>query len=323
MSTPKLPVEIKADVDGDFAHLYLVFSIDNGTHWYEVEMQHKPPHYSINLPHQPQGLKILYMFKAIGMNNEEFLENNQGQFFTYLVGSETPKSPKSTQSPLNPKDESSNPIDVSKTENFQKPAEYEKLDMIYEQDTEPTAEVNTKEAIESKLQLETELESEADLNLESTDKILPSIELTNKPQEEPNPISINSSPSPNFQSPFVKSNSPLREVNHLDSPTKDVQKNEDQTIKTKSIEQTVPKKENIARPIIPYNPFTIDDGNIGQNTNAIQSFSKLIGARSIEQPNKQKSFINRPQIANSKNCVSCKAILNLTWKVCPICGNKI
>jgi len=322
MSTPKLPVEIKADVDGDFAHLYLVFSIDNGTHWYEVEMQHKPPHYSINLPHQPQGLKILYMFKAIGLNKEEFLENNQGQFFTYLVGSDTSKSQDSAQSPFISEEEPSSHSDLSKSAVSLSSTKIEKPDIIYEQDTEPIVELNHQKEPISKSEPESEFESESDLNLESTDKILPSIELSEK-FTEGHTTTSNSTTGPNFQSPFVKSTSPLKEVSNHDVKTKVVQNIDDQTIKTKPPEQTIPIKEDIARPIIPYNPFTIEDGNIGQNTSAIQSFSKLIGARSIEQPNKQKSFINRPQIANSKNCISCKAILNLNWKVCPICGNKI
>ncbi len=80
------PVEIKAEVEGDFAQLFLIFSVDNGVKWYEVEMKQNPPHYIVKLPDQPVGLKILYMFKAIGQDGEEFVENNQGQYYTYIVG---------------------------------------------------------------------------------------------------------------------------------------------------------------------------------------------------------------------------------------------
>ena len=55
-----------------------------GVKWYEVEMKQNPPHYIVKLPDQPVGLKILYMFKAIGQDGEEFVENNQGNIIRIL-----------------------------------------------------------------------------------------------------------------------------------------------------------------------------------------------------------------------------------------------
>ena len=82
------------------------------------------------------------------------------------------------------------------------------------------------------------------------------------------------------------------------------------------------EKKEILRPIIPYNPFSPEDGDIGETLNTFQSFSKIIGAKKTNPPVKRRSFIKRAQIINKKRCSKCKASLKANWRICPICGTK-
>ena len=96
-------------------------------------------------------------------------------------------------------------------------------------------------------------------------------------------------------------------------------KNNEFSQQTNIIEE---EKKEIIRPIIPYNPFSPEDGDIGEAPNTFQSFSKIIGAKKTNPPIKRRSFIKRAQIINKKRCSKCKANLQANWRICPICGTK-
>ena len=80
---------------------------------------------------------------------------------------------------------------------------------------------------------------------------------------------------------------------------------------------------DLARPIIPYNPYTIEDGEVTRQVAVLQSFSQIIGAKATKAPQKKQSFIKRPQVENQKRCGRCNANLNQKWRVCIVCGNKV
>ena len=76
------------------------------------------------------------------------------------------------------------------------------------------------------------------------------------------------------------------------------------------------------RPIIPYNPFPADYGDIQIESDLLSSFSELIDERIDTVPKKEKSFINHPKFQNSIICNNCNSKLNSKWYACPICGEK-
>ena len=97
------------------------------------------------------------------------------------------------------------------------------------------------------------------------------------------------------------------------------------SIENKNLDVQISKseKETIIRPIIPYNPFSADFGDIKSSQSALLSFSQIIDGRMTSPPMKKNSYIKNVQVINAtKKCIECKANLNRKWKVCPICGNK-
>ncbi len=83
MGEEKVPVTIKCAIEqGDVKELYLLFSNDNGNNWYEVEMEPSPESYSVEIPNVNAGTRILYCFRAIDNQGQEFIEDNQGQYYT-------------------------------------------------------------------------------------------------------------------------------------------------------------------------------------------------------------------------------------------------
>ena len=87
-TSSKVAIEINCAIEGDLLELFLVFSVDEGKSWYQAPMSKTPNTYSISIPNIDVGAKILYLFKAIGPNGEEFVENNNGQFFSQIAGSD-------------------------------------------------------------------------------------------------------------------------------------------------------------------------------------------------------------------------------------------
>ena len=220
----KVSVEIKCSIEGDLSKLILIFSLDKGNTWYSVDMIKKDLIYTFTLPDISRGIIILYSFKAVGYDGEEFIEDNNGMYYSQIAGQD---------------------------------------DIDYE----------SKNTLENSVPLQ-DLNENAILNTE----------LVNFPPE------------------FAEDS-----------------KNNDFSQQTNIIEE---EKKEIIRPIIPYNPFSPEDGDIGETLNTFQSFSKIIGAKKTDPPVKRKSFIKRAQIINKKRCSKCKANLQANWRICPICGTK-
>ena len=254
----KVAIEINCAIEGNLSELFLIFSVDESK-WYQVPMNKTPHSYSISIPNITVGVKILYLFKAIGPNGEEFVENNNGQFFSQIAGSDlvepTPKPQEEVRERINPSEQ------------------------------------------------------------------LPPIHLKSEPS--------NSSPSlpPEFSSPKYPSNpflEPSTEVSK-EAPANTVTSGEDEssfdsTQKISSNNQISPSDPTL-RPIIAYNPFPADFGDIQESSSPIQSFSNIIGAQLTTLPEKKRSFIKRPEVLGHQPCSHCQAVLTSKWKICPICGN--
>jgi len=219
----KVSVEIKCSIEGDLSNLILIFSLDKGNTWYSVNMVKIDLIYTVTLPDISQGTIILYSFKAVGHDGEEFIEDNNVMYYSQIAGQDD---------------------------------EYESKDIINKSESLP------------------------DLN----EKAIFNTELVNFPQEF-----IDNSEESDYS----------QQSNLIDS-----------------------EKKEIIRPIIPYNPFSPQDGDIGESLNTLHSFSKIIGAKKTNPPVKRRSFIKRAQIINKKRCSKCKANLKANWRICPICGTK-
>ena len=222
----KVSVEIKCSIDGDLSKLILIFSLDKGNTWYSVDMVKSDSIYTVTLPDISRGIIILYSFKAVGHDGEEFIEDNNGMYYSQIAGQDN--------------------VDF----------EYESNNILGQ--SEPLPDLNENAIFET--------------------------ELINFPPE----FVEDSKKSDYFeQSSLINS-----------------------------------ENKEILRPIIPYNPFSPEDGDIGEMPNTFQSFSKIIGAKKTNPPVKRKSFIKRAQILNKKRCSNCKANLKTNWRICPICGTK-
>jgi len=221
----KVSVEIKCSIEGDLSSLILIFSLDKGNTWYSVDMVKRDLIYIVTLPDISKGTIILYSFKAVGYDGEEFIEDNNGMYYSQIAGQD---------------------------------------DIEYE----------------SK-----ETHSQSDLLPDLNESEILNTEIVKFPSDF-DEISEKSSDS--------------QQTSIIDSDEKE-----------------------ILRPIIPYNPFSPEDGDIGETLNTFQSFSKIIGAKKTNPPVKRRSFIKRAQIINKKRCSKCKANLKVDWRICPICGTKI
>ena len=226
LNLSKVSVEIKCSIEGNLSKLILIFSLDKGNTWYSVNMEKKESIYIVTLPDISQGTIILYSFKAIGYDGDEFIEDNNGMYYSQIAGQ--------------------NDIDF----------EYES-----------------------------------------------------------NPIPDQSDPLPNLNE---NANFNTELVNFPPEYREDSKKS-DYSQQTSLIDS---EKKEILRPIIPYNPFSPEDGDIGEKPNTFQSFSKIIGAKKTNPPVKRRSFIKKAQIINKKRCSNCKANLQANWRICPICGLK-
>ncbi len=269
----KISVEIKCNIEGDLSSLFLIFSTDNAHSWYSVKMKNQESGYSITLPNVPFGNKILYLFKIIGSNGEEFVEDNNGQYFFEIAGQKIVENEK-----LDQKQE----ISTSSKNSFISPNKITLEESIIENVVNDLIENNETIFIEKPRN-----------NLE-------------KPIEKIDSKTVLISQNDTGIS---------AETNELNSQIEIPDENVDGN-------SSLGSQANI-RPIIPYNPFSADYGDIESSQSALLSFSQIIDGRMTSPPQKRNSYIKKVQVVNiSRSCMKCKANLNSKWKICPICGSK-
>ncbi|RLI67474.1 MAG: hypothetical protein DRP02_14405 [Candidatus Gerdarchaeota archaeon] len=89
--------------DESINRVQLVFSADHGNSWYQMKMEKKMDYYLAEIIEVPIGSEIIYFIEVYLNNGEKIVENNDGKYFYYKVGTilgektkERERPPKST-----------------------------------------------------------------------------------------------------------------------------------------------------------------------------------------------------------------------------------
>jgi hypothetical protein len=307
-TTTRVPMEIKCSIEGDLRNILLIFSSDNGKNWYEIDMIKDGNEYKMTIPNLIPGTRILYVFKGFGADGEEFLEDNSGQFYTQIaVDPNASAAPQKKDSP-SPELQIPSP-EIETTANQQElvdnslPIPEEKISEENEAKIEDSPVIDEPPSIESP---EPELPPSASEQSAQKPSKLREIGV---PDSAPETKKVGISP------PAVQFASPITQTS-ANKP--DIVRPKPQP----AIPEKSRREDENTRPITAYNPFSIEDGEIGAPPTVAETFSKIMGARHTGEPQKKQSFVNRPQLENSRTCGQCKAILNQSWKLCPLCGTK-
>ncbi|MBD3212185.1 MAG: hypothetical protein GF311_06200 [Candidatus Lokiarchaeota archaeon] len=75
------------DFDKPIKHVNLVFSGDQGQSWYKMSMEFKSDYYVAEIMEVPEGARIIYYIEVELIDDEKIIENNEGRYFIYRVGS--------------------------------------------------------------------------------------------------------------------------------------------------------------------------------------------------------------------------------------------
>jgi len=95
--TIKIIVKItEEDFDETLERVQLNFSADQGDSWYQMEMISKTDYFIAELADVPTGSTIIYFVEVRLKNGEIIVENNDGNYYYYIVGSAYEDAPKSS-----------------------------------------------------------------------------------------------------------------------------------------------------------------------------------------------------------------------------------
>lgn len=284
-------VEISCSIEGNLDKIYLIFSIDNGHSWYRAKMNKNANNYTVVLPNITRGVKILYLFKAIGLNGEEYIENNNGRYYSQIAGKgyvqSKPTTP-DTEKQLETQVTAPKPIEQKKP--ILKKPEIPKI---------PETKVSNQKN-QPQQAMPPEFSQDRNVNPFLTD--------SQKTQQiTPKKIYSNKKPE-------ISSDQTIK-LDSTEKTTPLVKKVEKQDKKP-------PTKKNNGIPITAYNPFPVDYGDVQIQAIAINSFSKIIDEKLDLPPTKNDRGNQKPIFLNSKSCTKCDALLDKLWKICPICGTR-
>jgi hypothetical protein len=85
--TIKIVVKItEEDFDKAISKVNLIFSADRGKSWYQMEMDIKMDYYIAEVAEVPIGSVIIYYIEVYLEDGERIIENNNGKYFYYKVG---------------------------------------------------------------------------------------------------------------------------------------------------------------------------------------------------------------------------------------------
>ncbi|MFX1327655.1 MAG: hypothetical protein ACFE91_05855 [Promethearchaeota archaeon] len=85
--TIKIVVKItEEDFNKSISFVNLIFSADQGTSWYQMEMEEKLDYYIAEIAEVPVGSIIIYYIEVYLEDGEKVIENNDGNYFFYKVG---------------------------------------------------------------------------------------------------------------------------------------------------------------------------------------------------------------------------------------------
>ncbi|MHA1584571.1 MAG: hypothetical protein ACTSVU_09460 [Promethearchaeota archaeon] len=288
---PYVKVEFGCSIEEKLESLQLIYSEDQGNSWYQSKMLEKNGKYSVVVNLIPDK-DITFLFKAINPKKEIFIENNHDQYYVLKINPEKSENiPLSIISnDISPKfipPSQKNAIDSSKTV---------KLPSEFQPQFNPFLTLKTKPNIRSSLQSY------------RSGKKFPSSDSS---------ISENTPATPSDQTISISSNN-MQKDQESSSP-KEISKNFNGLDISGKIQDNNPIN---LRPIIAYNPFPADYGDIEIKHHGISTFSNLVDA-SLNEPNQKKhSFIKRNLTETSQICAICHSKIKSTWKICPVCGNK-
>lgn len=294
-----VPMEIKCNIDGDLQQIILVFSNDNGKSWYEIEMQKYGNIYSLTIPSVKIGSKVLYVFKGFGPNGEEFMEDNQGQFYSQIA--KGPEILKSLTSPA--ESETEDHIELpSETPDLEN-NEIVEEDLIEEKSPKVSVQITEEQTIAAeKNQIATQDSPIKPKEIDTPDQPTEKIEKIIPPKSLQSPVVQFANPYNHFSQ---------EKIQEIPNDTKE------------NIVEESSTESNSGRVITAFNPYSLEDGQIGAPPTVAETFSKIMGARRTNTPEKKQSFVNKPENQDVKVCTGCKANLNLAWKICPVCGVKV
>lgn len=90
VKTIKIVVKItQEDFEHNLEQVLLIFSADKGKSWYKMKMENKNDYFIIELADVPNGSVIIYFIEVFLKNGEKVIDNNDGQFYYYTVGSDS------------------------------------------------------------------------------------------------------------------------------------------------------------------------------------------------------------------------------------------
>ena len=90
----KIVVKItEEDFNEPISTVDLIFSGDQGQSWYKMKMEFKSDYFLAEIIEVPIGASIIYYIEVELKNGEKILENNDGEYFIYKVGTHEIEEP--------------------------------------------------------------------------------------------------------------------------------------------------------------------------------------------------------------------------------------
>jgi hypothetical protein len=85
--TIKIVVKItEEDFNRAILSVNLIFSVDQGKSWYQMEMDSKMDYYLAEIAEIPAGAVVIYYIEVYLDNGERIIENNENKYYYYNVG---------------------------------------------------------------------------------------------------------------------------------------------------------------------------------------------------------------------------------------------
>jgi len=175
--TIKIVVKITDESeDNPIISVFLIFTADGGHSWFKVQMEKKQDYYISEIDEMPIGSDVIYYIEAEDASGEKILENNEGEYFFYHVGPQTPEEQKALERQAqlieNPSETTNIPFLIEKS-GQQTPAGQKSSPFLLEQseDTETQESIKASEPAKSSSQPKPKSEKKMDLFQDIKDKL--------------------------------------------------------------------------------------------------------------------------------------------------------
>lgn len=126
--TIKIVVKITDEsIDNPIVEVNLIFTADGGHSWFKVPMEKKQDYYISEVEEMPLGSDVIYYIEAQDTTGDIIVENNDGEYFYYHVGPQTPEEQAALERQVqlleNPSASQSKPFLLEKREKTPAPSE--------------------------------------------------------------------------------------------------------------------------------------------------------------------------------------------------------